>query len=247
MIDRPEHGSPAVWVDRLDHDGQPLTVETHATCPGHAGYVRADSWSDRIDTAYVCTDPAAHGHNDRYASSPTPTGQPGGPLTEEQKAERRQIIENNKALKAATETRREFLRDLLTRRTAPKGVLRYLTDVLTGSEHNWLLVRWYNSIPNQAERAVREALPSPNGPVAESRLPLALLTQIGGAIETTIDPQSWRHPDRCAAGWLGFLTSVGYEPAAIEQQIIDAAPAPRTDDQAADGDPPTDEGSIHDE
>jgi len=76
VTDRPEHGSPAVWVDRLDHHGQPLNVEAHQSCPGHAGYVRADSWSDRIDTAYGCIDPAAHGHTDRYASSPTPVGQP---------------------------------------------------------------------------------------------------------------------------------------------------------------------------
>lgn len=141
VIDRPAPDSPAVWVERLHHDGKPLDVEGHQSCPGHAACVGTDSWSDRLSTTYVCTDPAARGHVNPYASTGPAVGERGGPMTEKQKAERRQLIASNKAMVAATEVRREFVRGLLARRTAPKGTLRYVTDVLTGADSRWMLVR----------------------------------------------------------------------------------------------------------
>ncbi len=164
-------------------------------------------------------------------------------MTDEQKVERRQLIERNKALKAATETRREFVRGLLARRTAPKGTLRYVTGVLSGGQHQWLLVRWYNGMPNAAEAAVRDALPFPAGPVTDARLHLALLAQVGGAIETTIHPDSWRRPDAVTAGWLRYLVSVGYEPADVERLILDRAPD--ADADADDGAPDEDSAADH--
>lgn len=117
----------------LNHDGQPLTVETHTACPRHAAYVGTESWSDRTHTEYVCTDPAAPAHRPLHRQPPA-AGQLGGPMTDEQKAERRQLIASDKAMTAATEVRREFVRGLLARRTTPRGILRYVTDVLTGED-----------------------------------------------------------------------------------------------------------------
>ena len=45
-----------------------------------------------------CLDPSAHGHRDRYQRTVRPAG---GGLPEEAKAERREVIENNKAWRAA--------------------------------------------------------------------------------------------------------------------------------------------------
>ena len=50
VIDRPAPDSPAVWVERLHHDGTPLDVASHQTCPGHAAYIGTNSWSDRLHT-----------------------------------------------------------------------------------------------------------------------------------------------------------------------------------------------------
>lgn len=228
-LPRWDYRGPVRAVERLTHDGQPLSVEAHAACPGHGAYAAAESWSTDVHVTYVCTDPAAHGHTDPYASSRPAAGERGGPMTEAQKAARKELIANNKAMVAATEVRREFVRGLLARRAAPKGSLRYVTDVLTGETHQWLLVRWYNGMPNAAEAAVREALPAPRGPVPDARLPLALLAQVGGAIETTIHPDTWRRPDATRAGWLRYLVSAGYEPADVERIILDH------DDPADDG------------
>ncbi|MDQ3166814.1 MAG: hypothetical protein M3Q17_11805, partial [Actinomycetota bacterium] len=69
---------------------------------------------------------------------------------------------------------------------------------------------------------------------------LALLAQVGGAIETTIHPDSWRRPDAVTAGWLRYLVSVGYEPADVERLILDHAPDVDADDGAPDEDPAAD-------
>ena len=45
----------------------------------------------QIVPVYVCTDPAEHGHVDRYAATLS-TGRAAGPMTEQQKAERREVI-----------------------------------------------------------------------------------------------------------------------------------------------------------
>lgn len=50
VIDRPAPDSPAVWVERLHHDGKPLDVESHQACPGHAFYLATELWRDRPST-----------------------------------------------------------------------------------------------------------------------------------------------------------------------------------------------------
>ncbi len=120
--------------------------------------------------------------------------------------------------------------------------MRYATEVLTGRDHRGLISRWFSGMPNQAEAEVREALGITTGPPAsDARLPLAILAQVAGAIESGMHPQSWRNPDHTDAAWLSFLQSQGYELADIEQQIIDGATAkygPADDEDAQDGDAP---------
>jgi hypothetical protein len=42
-------------------------------------------------------------------------------MTEEQKAERKTLIANNRDMESATKVRREFVKTLLSRKAAPKG------------------------------------------------------------------------------------------------------------------------------
>ncbi len=101
--------------------GSELTAEAHASCPGHAAFVDdRGSWrpaGERVVAVWVCTDVAAHGHPERYtAAGVATTGKIPGSMTEEQKAERRTVIANNKAWDSATTVRRDWLRTFLTAR-----------------------------------------------------------------------------------------------------------------------------------
>jgi ParB family chromosome partitioning protein len=53
----------------LTHDGQDLTPETHAACPGRA--VHLSSYNPPV-VNHFCTDPASHAHTSRFSGSALP-------------------------------------------------------------------------------------------------------------------------------------------------------------------------------
>ena len=55
----------AAQLDSLSHDGQDLTPESHAACPGHGATFA--SWN-LLQPQYYCTSPAEHGHASRWAN-----------------------------------------------------------------------------------------------------------------------------------------------------------------------------------
>lgn len=142
------------------HGGRPesslppeITPEAHAGCPGHAAYV---VWMGRRggEAVYVCTDPAALGHQSRVGRAldtgrsgrdqedPTPrAGETEQEATqraaeaeaarkERDRAERRRVITGNKAWRAATEVRRAFLAEVVARKTPPTGAGAYTARAL---------------------------------------------------------------------------------------------------------------------
>jgi integrase len=129
----------AAWLSDLTDDGQELTPETHASCPGH-GAALAD-WNPP-DPVYYCTSPDAHGHASRWAA-PAVTGTSGDTTTTTDKSDsttgadpgpaggsgpgpapdpgRRLVIEGNKAWQAAAQVRHRWLASsLLARRSLPR-------------------------------------------------------------------------------------------------------------------------------
>lgn len=74
-------------------DGAAPTDEEHRTCPGHAIHVTAN-YTGEVTQIICCTaDPATTEHQPRYTQTPEPTT---GPMTEKQKADRRELIRCNK-------------------------------------------------------------------------------------------------------------------------------------------------------
>jgi ParB family chromosome partitioning protein len=200
-------------------DGSPITVKAHAKCPGHVAFVpqhRPD------EPEFFCTDPATNGHRDRYATSgrPAPT-----PLNDDEKAKRREVIENNKAWRAAEPVRRDFIRTVLARKTPPKCTLRFVTERIVGSpdrvgngKDDLLADLLATETGNGYGRTVGSALLAH---VTDARLPLALLAQVAADIEQGTDVHCWRNPTSDVAGWLQFLASAGYTLSDIEQFVID--------------------------
>jgi ParB family chromosome partitioning protein len=122
----------AAWLGELygPEGSRTLTPAKHRKCPGHAGAVREAD--DGYEVAYLCLDPVGQGHIGQTRDRPiaTETSSDGQGMTDEQKGERRRVVTNNKAWEVATPVRREYVTELLTRRSVPKGILRYVTDVI---------------------------------------------------------------------------------------------------------------------
>ena len=113
-------------------DSTPLDVDNHAGCAGRAVFVEM-GWGGDVRTVEVCTDVAAGGHGERYSSSgfssaPTRREDMSEEEAEVAREERRMTIANNKAMVAANETRREWVKGWLSTRRLPKAVLRFCVE-----------------------------------------------------------------------------------------------------------------------
>jgi ParB family chromosome partitioning protein len=223
-----DRGKATPLGDLTDRDGGPITPNEHADCPGRAAVVPD---FDPTEQRHYCLDPAAHGHRDRHGRSGRPTAVA---LPEEVKAERREVIENNKAWRAAEPVRREWVRGLLSRKAAPKGTLRYVTEEIVGRP---------DRVGDGTEGLVAELLGAdvPTGygrsvgaahvtKVSDAQLPLALLVQVAADREQTMDVHTWRQRSTDAARWLAFLATTGYVLSDIEQHVVDEAAAEPTSD-----------------
>jgi ParB family chromosome partitioning protein len=218
-------------LDRLRHDGKDLTPINHRRCPGHAAHVYL--WQPERPE-YVCLDPKTHGHSSRQAQPRLAGNQRH---SEQRNAERREVIENNKAWRAAEPVRRQHIRDLLARKTVPKGCLRYLvTEVMVdpdavGTGDDELLAELLGVDTPRGRRQVGVDFAAK---LPDARLPLALLAQVAADVEQTMGVHTWRHPSPTAARWLAFLASTGYTLADIEQLVVNDAVAERAPDHGGD-------------
>ncbi len=88
-------------------------------------------------TAYICTDPKANGHAlCTWQGTTLPGQQTGGGMTEEQKAEQRTLVANNKFWDSAEKVRRSWMSEsFLTRTTPPKGTETFLALAVAHGEH----------------------------------------------------------------------------------------------------------------
>jgi ParB family chromosome partitioning protein len=115
-----------------------MTEAEHKDCPGHA--VELEMWGERYSPG--CTNPKKHGHKlfrQTYAGD-SRTAKPKMadlPPAEQEKArkQRRELVSNNRAWRAALPVRRKFVRELLLRKTLPKGTPRFLARVIAGHGH----------------------------------------------------------------------------------------------------------------
>ncbi len=156
---------------------------------------------------------------------------PKGPMTDEQKADRKTLIANNKAMESATTVRREFVRSLLAKKQAPKGwqyftvhALTHHSEVASGYEpavaaemagvkiegkHTW---GWNPLRDHVAKTTTRPEVP--------------MIALVSAGFEKTIAKDSWRSPARSHIAYLTQLVSWGYTPSEVEQIILDSTNQP---------------------
>ncbi|HEX7131684.1 MAG TPA: ParB/RepB/Spo0J family partition protein [Iamia sp.] len=203
-------------------DGEPITPEAHSECPGRAAIV--PDWKPTQPQHY-CLDPMGHGHRNRFGATsgrPAPT-----PMSEKEKADRREVIEGNKAWRAAEPVRREYIRTVLARKTPPKGTLRYVAERALarperfGDGEDGLLA---DLLGVEAGSGVGRSVGAEHlAHVTNARVPLALLAQVAADHEQAMPVQTWRSTNQEAAAWLAWLASTGYSLSEIEQRVVTEA------------------------
>jgi len=238
----------------LAHDGQDLTPEAHAACPGRAVHVSA--FSPPVLNHY-CADPDANGHGSRLPGSSLPDlrgsiddpSAPPAPTPQPELAPdpaRRLVIDGNKAWTAAAAVRRRWLTgSLLARRTAPKEAMPFISAqflAMPDPVRNVIARASRSSLFGEITGgAIRHDQDTSTWPAA--RHTIALLGVIAACYEERMDGEAgrytWRtdrHFTQCprddAGAYFRFLASVGYELSPIEQAV--AGGIPYTGDQTAE-------------
>lgn len=112
--------SIGIWFLR-NADGERITEEEHAECPGRVAVVKFGRWQDEPQAHFYCEDWEANGHalpswmtrkSESSASEPS----------EEEKALRAEVIRKNNSSRAARQVRQEWIRSsLLNAGKLPKG------------------------------------------------------------------------------------------------------------------------------
>jgi ParB family chromosome partitioning protein len=265
-ITDPKHWAVILWEDTIltnNETGEQVaeglvdwdTQDDPGAVP-EEGYLHADQVTETsgfVPEFYYCIDLAGAGLtvSERFArfSGQTALGSPEGGISdsgeqvlvddkaEAAKRQRRKVLTLNKLGDAAQSVRRQFVKNLLARKTPPKGAGIFVAGMLAGDCH---LLSDYRADEVTAEllgaehvegsgyqyqigkvtRGVAklvEALPD-NG---DNRAQVITLGLVLGALEGRTPKDAWRKDkwslDHGPRPYLEFLVANGYEPAPIEE------------------------------
>jgi ParB family chromosome partitioning protein len=194
-------------------DGEKITADTLAGLDGASAHVQI-YFGGSIDVALFIEDPKTHGFKKRTAS-----GEARTPMTDEQKAERRVLIENNKQWEAAETVRREWLATFLARRTLPKNAPQVIAELLTSGRYRVAdAINHGNSLAADL-LGVAEGMERLEGyliahPTKAGHVNLAVVL---GGVEASTDRSTWRHPRAVTARYLRILADWGYALSPVEK------------------------------
>jgi len=199
----------------LTADDEPVTAEHIAEIEGRAAFVNVYGTTD-VKVSYYLTDPKAAGFH-RYGQTAKE------PMTEEQKAERKTLIANNKAWDSAETVRREWLGEFLTRKTLPKDAPQFIARGLT-LHHSTVGtgLQQTNSLAHKLMGVEQSSYYSPDalGAIVEKTptkaLHVALAVVLGG-IEESTNRWSWRSPSAHTAAYLNQIEAWGYTLSDVER------------------------------
>jgi ParB family chromosome partitioning protein len=228
-----------------------LTPEAHATCPGHVAWI--DTTGAEPVAIYGCSDFKANGH----IKTADPTKQPN-PMSEEDRAARREVVANNKAWKSAETVRRQWLATFAKRKTAPKSaptfIARLMIDGYTINKAREQGHRLAANILGTTAHADTTGWHTTSETLAAqvAKATPARATQIAlviglAAVEDSTHTGTWRNAYGVTRDYFAFIQDCGYELSEVEALCLpgaaaaDEAPADEQDDDEQDDDPDTDQ------
>lgn len=204
-------------------DGTALTEENYVGGNGYRFAVR-DSWRG-IEVGHFVTDWKKWGLKKRKADGTVNT-----PWTDEQKAERRELIANNKAWGSAEVVRREWLATFLSRKTAPKNALAFVADTLIRnggyltkalSERHPLAKELLGAGKREYGKPDSLATLIEQNPTRTTTVLLAIAI---AAHEAATSKSTWRFPDRDDRAYFEALSGWGYPLSDVEGIVVGIAP-----------------------
>lgn len=238
--DRPDG---ALFLHRLLNGEQVMDAEAHAGCPGRGATVGA--WRE-AQPSFYCLDPVKYGHvfvDTGTTSPPKPlaVAAPGG-RDAKPSANRKIVVEGNKAWEAAGTVRQQWLVDFLARSTPPKNVAaviaRFVTEQLVtmpeplcralgSARHS----RMFQSFGNPSSDTVAKSTQPGLWMIALAPIATAFEREITGDGERR---NTWRQDKyspctrQDVGAWLRFLAEIGakhgYEPSPIEKAVAEGTP-----------------------
>lgn len=203
-------------TDLTTSEGEKVTVEHLAEVESKFAHVRS-YFGGEVEVAYYITDPKQYGFRKATTGGV-------GPMTDEQKAERRTLIANNKAWDSAEVVRREWLSAFLARKTLPKDAAAFIATGLT--QH-----RVDVSSALAAGNSFAGVLlglekpegwgPSPLDGYAEQTGKHAHVTLavVLAGMELALGRHTWRNPDSRSARYLAQIEAWGYALSDVEQVV----------------------------
>lgn len=214
--------SETIRIDSLKRaDGEPATDEDANAVVIETDY-RREHKAVRVVTGWK-----ELGFTPKYERYNGGTQAQSGPMTEEQKEERRTLIANNKAALSAEVVRREFVRTLLSRKTAPKGWQHFTLHAIThhpetasgydGKVAAEMIGAKFEEFNAWAWNPLKEHVA---GTTARPEFSLTALVCAG--YEKQIPKDAWRRPGQAQKTYLNQLVTWGYTPSETEKIIIDA-------------------------
>ena len=230
-----EPGAPVRLSELVTADGARVTPDDIVATVGRAAYVRAYRAGEDAKVSYFLTDFTAAGFRKE-----TSTGAASGPMTEEQKTERKTLIANNKAWASAEVVRREWLAEFLTRKILPKDTGTVIAQGLTvhraavGSAvtNGSVLAHVLLGIERGGYwDADKLAALVEHSPTKAQHVTVAVIL---GGIEDSTSKGTWRYPDASKALYFQQLAAWGYALSDVEQLVV-VTPVARTetnDDEA---------------
>lgn len=240
VVDRPAWDAQTqplgVLVDVVDGARVSIEVDAHATCPGHVAWVRSN-YNGEPQTVYGCADPAGNGHTN-WRSTSAAAASTGGPMNDEQKAERREVVANNKAWDSAQTVRRAWLGQFAARKSTPRDGAQFLAarlvdraGALDPKHEVARTVLGLGEVPHYGQADPLAALIETASPARAAHLSLVLVL---AAIEATTGRHTWRHGSAHAATYLRALASWGYGLSDVERLVTDPEQTSTTADEQED-------------
>lgn len=235
----PTHAS-LNYLARSEKATSTLTPKQHEKCPGRAVTLRINR-DGGVAVMHYCKGWKDNGHFHQLESPSSSTrtgvapGQPKPEKTDKEKAEEALHRNAMKAGRAAQEVRRQFVRDLLKRKSVPAGMLEVATlgimahhlderekmfRDLTGLEPIKEGSFSYNATGAQAEFLAKVG----------NRCAIALFARLATHVEYHWETNSWRLPKGgqrdLREAYLKFLQKTGYSASVVEHVFLgDANPS----------------------